>query len=122
MATQVVDGGAIAYLAQLIASDDAKLKRQVFSAFAQIAKHSVDLAELVVEAEIFPGVYPSLKGRHDQHSMTFRAYFLSDPDEYVQKNVATLIREVAKHSPELAQLVVNSGGGQQWQDELNSTY
>ena len=35
---------------------------------------------------------------------------LKDPDEYVQKNVATLIREVAKHSPELAQLIVNSGG------------
>ena len=35
---------------------------------------------------------------------------LIDADEYVQKNVATLIREVVKHSPELAQLVVNAGG------------
>ena len=37
-------------------------------------------------------------------------YVLIDADEYVQKNVATLIREVVKHSPELAQLVVNAGG------------
>ena len=28
-------------------------------------------------------------------------YFISDSDEYVQKNVATLIREIAKHTPEV---------------------
>jgi len=28
----------------------------------------------------------------------------------VRKNVASLVREVAKHTPELAQLIVNSGG------------
>ena len=57
----------------------------MFSALSQIAKHSVDLAEMVVEAEIFPAVLSSLK----------------EPDEYVKKNVARLIREVAKHTPEV---------------------
>lgn len=47
-------------------------QRQVLSALSQIAKHSVDLAEMVVEAEIFPAVLTSL----------------NDPDEYVKKNVA----------------------------------
>ena len=61
------------------------LQRQVFSALSQIAKHSVDLAEMVVEAEIFPAVLQCLK----------------DQDEYVKKNVATLIREIAKHTPEV---------------------
>ena len=28
----------------------------------------------------------------------------------MQKNCATLIREVAKHTPELSQLIVNAGG------------
>lgn len=37
-------------------------QRQVFSALSQIAKHSVDLAEMVVEAEIFPAVLSCLKG------------------------------------------------------------
>ena len=60
-------------------------QRQVFSALSQIAKHSVDLAEMVVEAEIFPAVLTGLK----------------DHDEYVKKNVATLIREIAKHTPEV---------------------
>jgi hypothetical protein len=78
----------------LIESPDAKLKRQVFSALSQISKHSVELAEMVNEAEIFPAILKSLK----------------DCDEYVQKNVATLIREISKHSPELSQLIVNSGG------------
>ena len=36
--------------------------------------------------------------------------FQPDSDEYVKKNVATLVREVCKHSPELAQLIVNAGG------------
>lgn len=38
------------------------LQRQVFSALSQISKHSVELAEMVVEAEIFPVVLQSLKG------------------------------------------------------------
>ena len=57
----------------------------MFSALSQIAKHSVDLAEMVVEAEIFPSVLTCLK----------------DDDEFVKKNVAMLIREVAKHTPEV---------------------
>merc|ERR1712216_890100 len=73
---------------------DAKLKRQVCSCLAQIAKHSVDLAEVVVEAEIFPNILNCLK----------------DNDTFVRKNAATCIREVAKHTPELAKLIVNAGG------------
>ena len=60
-------------------------QRQVYSALSQISKHSVELAELVVEAEVFPTIFKCLK----------------DPDEYVKKNVATLIREIAKHTPEV---------------------
>ena len=45
----------------MILNPDSKLKRQVLSAFAQISKHSVELAELVVEAEIFPAVLTCLK-------------------------------------------------------------
>ena len=64
LAQTVVDAGAIAHLASLISSSDAKLKRQVYSALSQISKHSVDLAEMVVEAEIFPAVLTSLRGNH----------------------------------------------------------
>ena len=35
----------------------------MFSALSQIAKHSVELAEMVVEAEIFPSVLNSLRGK-----------------------------------------------------------
>ena len=62
LAQTVVDAGAIAHLAQLVGSNDAKLKRQLFSALSQVAKHTVELAEMVVEAEIFPNVLTSLKG------------------------------------------------------------
>merc|ERR1712199_130746 len=73
---------------------DAPLKRQAAADLAQIAKHSVDLAEVVVEAEIFPRILHCLK----------------DVDEYVRKNAATCIREIARHTPDLAKLIVNAGG------------
>ena len=63
----------------------------MFSALSQIAKHSVDLAEMVVEAEIFPTSFACLK----------------DHDEYVRKNCATLIREVARHTPEVINYQIN---------------
>lgn len=43
------------------------------------------MAQLVIEAEVFPAALISLK----------------DPDEYVRKNAATLTREVVRHSPEV---------------------
>ena len=75
LAQTVVDAGAIAHLAQLVGSKDAKLKRQLFSALSQVAKHTVELAELVVEAEIFPSVLSSLKGAPTlQHNDTHVKY------------------------------------------------
>ena len=37
-------------------------------------------------------------------------FCLKDADALVKRNAATCVREVAKHTPELAQLVVNAGG------------
>ena len=67
----MVDAGAIAHLAQLTLNPDAKLKRQVFSALSQISKHSVELAEMVVEAEIFPNILTCLKGKAIRFSKLF---------------------------------------------------
>jgi hypothetical protein len=91
------------HLAKLIESPDAKLKRQVFSALSQISKHSVELAEMVNEAEIFPAILKSLKGAHyiTLWYIPEGVIVCIDCDEYVQKNVATLIREISKHSPEV---------------------
>ena len=90
----------------------------MFSALSQIAKHSVDLAEMVVEAEIFPAVLNCLKGIRMKYcfkdqtviSILLKLLFLSlftDSDEYVCKNVATLIREIAKHTPEVSLICLN---------------
>lgn len=75
-----MDQGAVPYLAALISHPDAQLKRYVCQCLAQIAKHTVDLAEVVVEAEIFPRILNCLK----------------DIDVQVRKNAATCIREIAK--------------------------
>jgi hypothetical protein len=52
----------------------------VCSALGQIAKHSVDLAEVVVEAEVFPKCLTCLRY----------------PDEFVQKHAATLVSRSAR--------------------------
>ena len=51
----------------MILNPDAKLKGQVLSCLAQISKHSVELAELVVEAEIFPGNGSFLTNQIDEN-------------------------------------------------------
>lgn len=38
-----------------------RLRPQICACLAQIAKHSVDLAEVVVEADIFPKILTALK-------------------------------------------------------------
>ena len=62
---------------------------QVCCALAQIAKHSVDLAEVVVEAEVFPKILTCLKF----------------PDELVRKHTATVVREVSRMQPSWRPLV-----------------
>lgn len=52
------------------------------------------MAEMVVEADTLPKVLQCLKY----------------PDEPARKHAATLVREIAKQTPELAQLVVSTGG------------
>ena len=61
---------------------------------SQVAKHSLDLAEAVVEADVFPQALTCLQF----------------PDAAVKSAAAYLVREVVKHSAELAQVIVGAGG------------
>ncbi|XP_046617131.1 sperm-associated antigen 6-like isoform X1 [Neodiprion virginianus] len=102
LAQIVVDAGAVPFLAKAISNPDPKLKiniyyllqRQVLSALSSIAKHSVELAEIIVEAEVFPDVL----------------VHMAHPDDNVDRAAANLTRDVCKHTLELAQLIVNTGG------------
>ena len=60
---------------------------------------------MVVESEIFPAVLSSLR----------------DPDDYVIKNVATLIREIAKHTPEVRRERERCGNAVSAQEHKNCT-
>jgi vesicle coat complex subunit len=61
------------------------------------------LAEKVVEAEVFPKILNCLK----------------DKDVGVRKNAATCIREIAKHHPDLAKLIVHNGGAESLVDFIS---
>jgi vesicle coat complex subunit len=60
---------------------------------AQIAKHSVNLAEQIVNLDIFPRILTCLK----------------ESDPTVSKNAATCIREIAKHTPDLGMSLKEEG-------------
>jgi len=85
----------VPFLTPLISHKDAHLKRQVCSCLAQISKHTQELAEEVVNHNIFPRIFTLLK----------------DQDQIVRKNAATCIREIAKQSSDLANLICGAGGG-----------
>ena len=94
LARYVVDAGAVAYPGPSNPPPRRQIEATgVWSWLTHISKHSVDLAEVVVEAEIFPNILNCLKD-----------------SVMVRKNAAMCIREVSKHTPELTKLAVNSGG------------
>lgn len=61
---------------------------------ANISRHTIDLAEIVVDNDIFPKIL----------------YRLKDNDNLVRKYAAICIREIAKQSLDLSKLICNSGG------------
>ena len=61
MAQIVIDSGAAPYLTQQINHHDNQLKKQICQTLASIAKHSAELAETVVGAELFPKILYKLK-------------------------------------------------------------
>ncbi len=73
---------------------DLKLVRQVVRCLGNVAKHSNELAEYVVDGDIFPGLWACFKIN----------------DEPTRKTSAELVCHIVKQSAELAQLVVHSGG------------
>ena len=72
---------------------------------AQIAKHALDFAELILEASIFPQVLVAMK----------------DKDMSLRKEAANLIKELCRHTCEICQVVVNSGAVTALVDYLEET-
>lgn len=66
-------------------SIDTKLKKQILCTLANVAEHSRELAEVVVNGKIFPSVLIHLG--HD--------------NVFVQKQAARLVQEIAKQSLEV---------------------
>lgn len=112
------------------------LKRIAASSLSDIAKHTPEMAQAVVDAGAIAYLAPlivspdaKLKrqvcaalGQVAKHSVDLAEVVveaeifpnilmcLKDVDGFVRKHAATCIREVAKHTPELAQLIVSNGG------------
>ncbi len=61
LATVVASSGAVPHLVAAVKHSDPKLKRQACNALAQVAKHTVELAEIVVEAGLFPAYVALLR-------------------------------------------------------------
>ena len=104
LAQAVVDAKAVPVMTSLIHGQiskntgapnrDFKLIRQILSSLSHIAKHSLSLAEAVVDGEVFPHVYKYFKL----------------PEPAVRRGSAELVGEIVKHSVALAQLFAQTGG------------
>lgn len=132
----MVDAGAIYSLKLCLQEPELTLKRIAASALSDIAKHSPELAQAVVDEDCVVHLAPlishhdaklkrqvtSALGQISKHSVDLAEvvveaeifpkilFLLKDQDLYVRKNAATCIREIAKHTLELAKLIVNAGG------------
>ena len=88
------DAATLLHLSKSLNNIDTKLKKHALYALANVASHGKDHAEFVVEADVFPKVL----------------IHMGHESPGVQKQGVRLVQEVVRHSPELAQLVVNAGG------------
>lgn len=112
------------------------MKRISASALSEIAKHSPELAQAVVDAGAVPFLsalipHPDAQLKRQvcsclanisKHAVELAEvvveaeifpkilYRLKDNDMLVKKFAATCIREIAKQSPDLAKLICNAGG------------
>ncbi|MCO5589299.1 hypothetical protein L7F22_043265 [Adiantum nelumboides] len=93
LAQVVVDSNTLSLVAPLITHPDARLKRQVCKCFVLFAD-SVCCVQKVVAVNVFPKSLLSLK----------------DADCQVRRNASLVVREVCKHTAELASLVVCGNG------------
>lgn len=95
LAQAVVDcSGSICLLTKTLHNQDAKLKYEVLGALNAIAMHNLNLAEDCVEAGIFPSVL----------------LHIAQVSPQVSKAACALTRDIAKHSVNLAELIINHGG------------
>eukprot|EP00736_Rhodelphis_marinus_P001581 Rmarinus@m.2484 len=108
LAQAVVDADAVKVLEPLLEHNDTKLKRQVCSCLGQVSKHSVELAEVVVDGG--GAVNTEMTGANTRNTVQKLLLCVNDLDPAVKKNAAMCVREICKHSGEMAQLLVTNGG------------
>lgn len=83
---------------------DPKLIRQVVRCLSAVAKHNIELAEYVIDGDVFPGLWACFKST----------------DVLLKKASAELVANIVKHSAELSQLVSHSGGCAVLLDYINT--
>lgn len=90
----IMNANGVGHLARALGDRDDGLKRQALLALACIVKHGVDAAEAAIQSEVFPDVL----------------VLMGHKCLLVRRNAALLVRDIVRHTPDLAQYVVNMGG------------
>ncbi|KAI8813053.1 armadillo-type protein [Cladochytrium replicatum] len=131
LSQSVVDVGAVPLLVVCVQEPELPLRRISALALSDIAKHSPELAQAVVDAgsiSIIPPLLSNSDAKLRRQAVVDGEIFpnamscLKDSDSYVRRNAATLVCEITKHTPELAQLIVNSGGIAVVVDYINESH
>ncbi|KAH3731435.1 axoneme central apparatus protein [Pelomyxa schiedti] len=95
LAGKVVDAAAVPFAASLISCDDPQLICQAVVFLTQIAKHTQPFAEIVADFILSSVVY---------------LFYREGSDSTTKRYTASLLKEISKHTPQLAALVAKAGG------------
>lgn len=99
LAQSVVDAGAVPLLVLCVQEPEIALKRIAASALSDIAKHTPELAQSVVDAQTISIIAPFIAHRSGAKKIA--------GDTKLQRQVLSCLSQIAKHTVDLAEAVVD---------------
>ncbi|CDJ28390.1 armadillo/beta-catenin-like repeat protein, putative [Eimeria mitis] len=113
-ARECVNEEILPHLVASVAEQNRFYRRSAAFVMRSIAKHSAELAQAVVDSGALAALSQCLEAFDPQAVVEAEAlpktlHCLKDPDDLVRKNAATCVREIVKHTPQLALFAANAG-------------
>ena len=109
LAQSVVDCGALEALVSCLEEFDPGVKEAAAWALGYIARHNEQLAQSVVDAGAVPILVLSIQVSEHFYFSIFINHECQEPELSLKRVAASALSDIAKHTPELAQTVVDAG-------------
>ncbi|OEH77778.1 armadillo beta-catenin-like repeat [Cyclospora cayetanensis] len=117
-ARECVNEDILPHLVASVAEQNRFYRRSTALVMRSIAKHSAELSQVVCDAGAVPLLSKQLTSTDtvvrrqavvEADALPKLLHCLKDPDELVRRNAAACVREIVKHTPQLATFAANAG-------------